>query len=107
MKRYDVYWCRFDPTEGSEMGKTRPCVIVSLDALNCALPTVVVCPLTSALRPNWKTRLQITCAGMPADVCAEQIRAISKKRLQRKIGSLSKKETESLQELLGEMYGNK
>jgi mRNA interferase MazF len=105
VKRFDVYWCRFDPTEGSEMGKTRPCVIVSLDSLNRALPTVVVCPLTSVPRPQWRTRLQITCNGMDADICAEQIRAISKKRLGRKIGTLSTIKKEALQELLGEMYG--
>ena len=107
MKRSEVYWCRFDPSEGSEMGKTRPGVIVSLDSLNSALPTVVVCPLTSVLRPRWRTRLQITCNGMEADICAEQIRAISKKGLGKKIGTLSTKDTEALQELLGEMYGAK
>jgi mRNA interferase MazF len=105
VKRSDVYWCRFDPVEGSEMGKTRPCVIVSLDTLNSILPTVVVCPLTSVLRPHWRTRLQITCNGMTSDICAEQIRTISKKRLRGQIGTLSSKETEALQELLGEMYG--
>ncbi len=89
------------------MGKTRPGVIVSLDALNSTLPTVVVCPLTSVLRPHWRTRLQIACDGRPADICAEQIRTISKKRLRRKIGTLSTKETEALQELLGQMYGPK
>jgi len=107
VKRSDVYWCRFDPSEGSEMGKTRPGVIVSLDSLNSALPTVVVCPLTSVLPPRWRTRLQITCNGMEADICAEQIRAISKKGLGKKIGTLSTKDTEALQELLGEMYGAK
>ncbi len=105
MKRSDVYWCRFDPTEGSEMGKTRPGVIVSLDSLNSILPTVVVCPLTSVLRPHWRTRLQVACNGSRADICAEQSRAISKKRLGRKIGTLSRKDAEALQELLGQMYG--
>jgi len=107
VKRSEVYWCRLDPVEGSEMGKTRPCVIVSLDSLNSNLPTVVVCPLTSVPRPRWRTRLGITFNGRPADICAEQIRVIGKNRLQRKIGILSPKDTEALQELLGEMYGAK
>jgi mRNA interferase MazF len=41
MKRYDVYWARLDPVEGSELSKTRPCVIVSMDVLNASLATVV------------------------------------------------------------------
>jgi mRNA interferase MazF len=105
MKRYEIYWARLDPVEGSELGKARPCVIVSLDALNSALPTVVVCPLTTVLRPAWRTRMPVTSAGKPADVCADQIRAVSKMRLTRKIGALKPDEAASLRELLTEMYG--
>ena len=105
MKRYEIYYARLEPVEGSEIGKTRPCVIVSLDALNVALPTVVVCPLTTKLRPNWRSRLQVTSAGKPADICADQIRVLSKSRLTKKIGSLTKPESMSLRQLLTEMYG--
>ena len=105
MNRYEVYLARLNPVEGSEIGKTRPCVIVSLDTLNTALPTVVVCPLTTRLRPHWRSRLQITCAGKPADICAEQIRVLSKTRLTAKIDSLSPREATSLRALLTEMYG--
>ena len=51
-KRYDVYWVKLDPARGSELRKTRPAVIVSLDVLNRALETVVVRPLTSRLHPD-------------------------------------------------------
>lgn len=105
VKRGDVYWCRLDPIEGSEIGKTRPAVIVSLDSLNGILPTVVVCPLTSKLRPQWRTRLSVTCAGRPVDVCAEQIRTVAKTRLIDRIDSLPKAKIRALQELLGAMYG--
>lgn len=105
VKRYDIYWARLDPVEGSEPGKTRPCVIVSLDALNDALPTVVVCPLTTVLRPAWRTRLAVTSAGKPSDVCADQIRVVSKMRLTRKIGALKPAKAAALRELLTEMYG--
>jgi mRNA-degrading endonuclease toxin of MazEF toxin-antitoxin module len=50
MKRYEVHWTKLDPVEGSEMGKTRSCVIVSDDLRNEILPTVVVCALTSVIR---------------------------------------------------------
>jgi len=105
MKRYDIYVARLDPVEGSEIGKTRPCVIVSLDVLNALLPTVVVCPLTSRLRPHWRSRLQVNCAGKPADICGEQIRVLSKARLTKRIDSLSVKEAAALRALLIEMYG--
>ena len=105
MKRGDIHWVRLDPTEGSEISKTRPCVIVSRDELNAVLPTVVVCPLTSALRPKWRTRLQVRCDGKKADICAEQIRTISKVRLGTRIATLSKIETIALRELLADMYG--
>lgn len=105
MKRYEIYWARLDPVEGSELGKTRPCIIVSLDVLNAVLPTVVVCPLTTVLRPHWRTRLQVTGAGKPADVCADQIRTVNKSRLTRKIGALSSADAVALRELLTDMYG--
>lgn len=105
MKRYDVFWARLDPVEGSELSKTRPCVIVSLDSLNSSLTTVVVCPLTSMLRPTWRTRLRVSVAGQPSDVCADQIRVLSKTRLTKKLGALSSVEAKSLRELLTDMYG--
>ncbi len=55
-KRYDIHWVELDPARGSELRKTRPAVIVSLDVLNRALETVVVCPLTSQLHPEWRKR---------------------------------------------------
>jgi len=105
MKRGEVYWIRLDPAEGSEIGKTRPGVIVSLNFLNTVLPTVVVCPLTSVLRPTWRTRLQVICAGRKADICAEQIRVVSKRRLGAKLGTLTDTDATALRQLLSEMYG--
>jgi mRNA interferase MazF len=104
MKRDEIYWTRFDPAEGSEIGKTRPAVIVSLDALNAHLDTVVVCPLTSVIRPHWQTRLKVASAGRATDICADQIRVVSKRRLGRKLGRLSARDAAALRRLLGEMY---
>jgi mRNA interferase MazF len=105
MKRDEVYWGRLDPVEGSEMGKTRPCVIVSDDLRNRILQTVVICPLTTVLRSHWRTRLQVTCAGRQADVCADQIRVVSKLRLGDKVGTLLADDATALRGLLAEMYG--
>jgi len=56
VKRYDVYLARLDPVEGTEMGNTRPVVIVSDDLRNRALPKVVCSPLTKQLHPDWRSR---------------------------------------------------
>jgi mRNA interferase MazF len=105
MKRYDIHWARLDPTEGSEIGKTRPVVIVSLDALNAHLQTVTVCPLTSQIHAQWRSRLQVECAGQPAEIAVDQIRVLSKARIGKRMGSLQRKDISALQRLITEMYG--
>jgi mRNA interferase MazF len=105
-KRYDIHWIDLDPTRGSEMRKMRPAVIVSLDVLNRALETIVVCPLTSQLHPEWRTRLPVKVAGKPAEIAVDQIRTVSKSRLGRKVGGLSDRDAAALRRLLGEMYAD-
>lgn len=105
MKRYEIRWTSLDPTRGAEMAKTRPAVIVSLDALNQHLKTVVVCPLTSQIHPTWRSRVQVRCGGRPAEVAVDQIRTVSRARLGEKIGSLRKQEAAALRRVMTEMYG--
>ena len=105
MKRYDVRWVRLAPTEGAEMAKTRPAVIVSLDTLNAHLGTVTVCPLTTQLHPSWRSRLGVKVAGKHAEVAVDQIRSVSKARLGEKIGSVSSRDAGALRRLITEMYG--
>jgi len=105
-KRYDVYWVELDPGRGSELRKTRPAVIVSLDVLNRALETVVVCPLTTQLHPGWRTRLPVKVASKRAEIAVDQIRTVSKSRLGKKLGSLSAHDAAALRRLVGEMYAD-
>ena len=105
MRRYEIRWTALDPTRGAEMAKTRPAVIVSLDTLNQRLETVTVCPLTSQLHPSWRSRVQVRCSGLPAEVAVDQIRTVSKVRLGDKVGSLSKDEAAALRRVITEMYG--
>ena len=105
MKRYDIRWANLDPTVGSEMKKTRPVVIVSLDALNDKLDTVVICPLTTSLHPAWRSRLQVRAANRPAEIAVDQIRTVSKSRIGDKLDELSAKEAAALRRLIVEMYG--
>jgi len=103
--RYDVHWVNLDPVRGSELRKTRPGVIVSLDVLNRALSTVVICPLTTQVHPEWRARLGVKLAGKSAEIAADQIRAVSKSRIGRKLGKLSPPDAASLRRLLTDMYG--
>ena len=85
MSRYEIVWAELDPARGSEIAKTRPVVIVSLNLLNDVLATVTVCPLTSQIHPGWRSRIQVRCAGKPAEIAVDQIRTISKQRLGRTV----------------------
>jgi mRNA interferase MazF len=104
-KRYKVYFADLNPTMGSEFSKIRPVVVISQDEMNRHLETIVICPLTSKLHPTWRSRLQITCAGKPAEIAVDQIRTISKKRLKKEIDTLSDKDAAQLRRLITEMYG--
>ena len=105
MKRYDVRWAQLDPTVGAEMAKTRPVVIVSLDALNDRLQTVTVCPLTSQVHSTWRSRLGVRVAGRRAEIAVDQIRTLSKARIGRKVGVLTAADANALRRLITEMYG--
>lgn len=105
MKRYEIRWARLDPVEGSEMAKTRPVVIVSLDAFNDKLRTVTVCPLTTQLHPQWRTRLAIRCAGRSAEIAVDQIRTLARTRLGPLIDILARPEASALRQLIAQMYG--
>lgn len=105
MKRYEIRWTALDPTRGAEMAKTRPAVIVSLDALNKRLQTVTVCPLTSQLHPSWRSRVRMRCGKSRAEIAVDQIRTVSKSRLGARIDSLSKVEAVALRRVIVEMYG--
>ena len=105
MKRDEIFLARLDPVEGSEIGKTRPVVIVSDDLRNQLLQTLVVCPLTSQLRPQWRSRLRVRCAGKDADVAVDQIRVLSKARLIRRIDRFGAPAAAALRRLISEMYG--
>jgi mRNA interferase MazF len=105
IKRYEIYFADLNPSIGSEIKKIRPVVIISQDEMNKYLETVVICPLTSKLHPQWRSRLQIKCANKKAEIAVDQIRTISKMRLKKKIDRLSKSEAAQLRKLITDMYG--
>lgn len=103
--RYAIHLANLDPTRGSEIAKTRPVVVVSQDAMNRYLDTIVVCPLTTQLHSRWRSRIQIVCAGRRAEIAVDQIRTISKVRLGRQLDRLDGKTAATLRRLISEMYG--
>ena len=105
IERYGIYLAELDPIRGSEIAKTRPVVVVSLDVLNRQLHTVVACPLTTKLHPHWRTRIEIVCAGRRAEIAVDQIRALSKERFGKRIDALEPTSSAKLRRLITEMYG--
>jgi len=105
VNRYEIRWARLDPVQGSEIGKIRPVVIVSLDSLNERLDTVTVCPLTSRLHPHWRCRLAIECEGKATEIAVDHIRGVSKSRIGPLLEKLSEKDAKSLRRLITELYG--
>ena len=103
-KRYSIHLADLDPTQGAEINKTRPVVVLSRDILNSALQTVVVCPLTTQLHPRWRSRVQVTCAGKKAEIAVDQIRTISQSRLRKQVDQLTPSRAAELRAVIAEMY---
>lgn len=78
-----------DPTQGSEIKKTRPCVVLTHDTLNTLRRTVVVIPLSTAASPHPPITVPVTCQGQQAVAVIDQIRAVAKHRLQSKLESMT------------------
>ena len=89
VKRGEVYWVELDPTCGSEIQKTRPCLIVSPDDMNNALPRVLVAPITSKGQ-SLGCRPETTLNNRPARILLDQIRSVEKSRLKGKMGNVAK-----------------
>ena len=105
VERYAIHLADLDPTRGGEIAKTRPVVVVSQESMNRHLDTVVVCPLTTALHPSWRSRIEVLCAGRKAEIAVDQIRTISKARLGRRLDRLDPAVAAQLRGLITEMYG--
>lgn len=103
IKRFEVYIANLDPTEGSEINKSRPVLIISPEEMNKALNTVIVAPLTSTIR-NYPTRINCLIEGREGQIALDQIRTIDKKRLSKKLQSLDKRTALTIIDTLTEMF---
>ncbi len=103
IKRFDVYLVILDPTIGSEIKKTRPCVIISPDEMNRHVATMIVAPMTTKGR-SYPTRVACTFQGKNGQVVLDQIRTVDKLRLARKLGRLKKETQHEILSVLTEMF---
>lgn len=99
-RRFEVHLAA---TIGSEIKKTRPCVVVSPDEANEALATVVVAPLTSTLR-SYPTRVRVQFRGRNGEIAVDQLRALDQRRLVRKLGTISRDTQDRLTAKLLEFF---
>jgi len=101
--QYDVVLVNLDPTVGSEIRKTRPCVIVSPDEMNRHLRTVVIAPMTSKSHP-YPTRVSVLHNNTSGFVVIDQVRTIDKRRIIKTLGHLATDEIKDLKDVIRETY---
>ena len=99
----EVWLVALDPVRGSEMQKTRPCLVISPNEMNRHLRTVIVAPMTTADRP-YPTRVPITFQSKRGQVALDQMRAVDRQRLVRKLGAVSPKTARAVSSRLVEMF---
>jgi len=103
VKRFEVYLVNLDPTVGSEIKKTRPCLVISPDEMNRHIQTVIVAPMTTKGRA-YPTRVACRFQGKDGQVVLDQIRTVDKTRLVKMLGRISPVTQKVVLEVLGEMF---
>jgi mRNA interferase MazF len=103
INRFEVYLVNLDPTVGSEIKKTRPCLVVSPDEINHNIRTVIVAPMSTGGQ-SYPTRVTCRFKGKNGQVVLDQIRTVDQKRLLKKMGQLDTNTAESVLDVLQEMF---
>ena len=103
VKRFDVFLVNLDPTVGSEIKKTRPCLVISPDEMNRHINTVIVAPMTTKGKP-YPTRVACRFDGKDGQIVLDQIRTVDKVRLVKRLGSISASVQESVLQVLAELF---
>jgi mRNA interferase MazF len=103
INQYDIVLVNLDPTIGSEMKKTRPCVVLSPNEMNKYLQTIVVAPMTSSSK-NYPTRVSVHHNGIKGWVVIDQVRTIDRMRIVKQLASLTAKEIEQVKQIIKETF---
>ncbi len=100
--QYAIVLVNLDPTLGSEIQKTRPCVVISPNEMNKHLNTIIIAPMTSSLK-EYPTRVSVNHNSKKGMIALDQIRTVDKKRILKVLGKLNKTEIQFTKEVLKEM----
>ena len=103
LRRFDVVLVALDPTRGSEIQKTRPCLVISPDEINRRLRTLVVAPMTTGGKA-YPSRVPCTFGGTEGYVVLDQIRTVDRQRVVRRLGALDKPTGLRVLTVLAEMF---
>jgi mRNA interferase MazF len=103
ISQYDIVLVNLDPTIGSELKKTRPCIVLSPNEMNRYLQTIVIAPMTSTSKP-YPTRVEVQQTKTKGWVVIDQIRTIDRARIVKKFGTLSESEIEKVKSVIQETF---
>lgn len=103
VKRFEVYLANLDPTMGSEIRKTRPCLIISPDEMNDYLATVIIAPMTTKKKP-YVSRVLCRFQKQEGQVALDQLRTLDKKRLTQHLGTIEAATQKEVLKILQKMF---
>ena len=103
INQYQIVLVNLDPTIGSEIKKTRPCVVISPNEMNKYLRTIVIAPMTTSSK-KYPTRVEVKYENKIGWIVLDQIRTIDKQRIIKYLGRLSKPEIKAVKEIIRETY---
>jgi mRNA interferase MazF len=103
INQYQIVLVNLDPTVGSEIKKTRPCIVISPNEMNKYLRTIVIVPMTTSSK-SYPTRVEIKHDRKIGWVVLDQIRTIDKQRIIKQLGRLSKPEIKEVKNIIKETY---
>lgn len=102
-RRDEVWLVALDPSKGTEIKKTRPCLVVSPDEMNEPLQTALIAPMTTTVR-SYPTRVNLTFRNKDGQVALDQLRAVDRQRLVRRLGTISTRASREVANVLVEMF---
>ena len=103
VERFDVFLVTLDPAEGVEIQKTRPCLVISPDEMNRHIGTVIIAPMTTRTR-DYPSRVACSFEGKDGQVVLDQIRAVDKGRLVRRLGRIDEQTQSKVLAVLAEVF---
>jgi len=102
-ERFEIYLVNLDPTIGREIRKTRPCVVISPDEMNRHIETVIIAPMTTKGQP-YPSRVPCTFQGKRGQIVLDQIRAVDRARLVKRVGKLTGPQSVAVRAVLAAMF---